>query len=242
MLVIVIGRGHGGTRLASETLSRSGVFMGPVNESGDLVPPENMYAAAAIAGKTVRMTGRHEWDFSTMLETEPPDSFRKSVLSYLVPITESGATMRGWKLPETVLALPWIQKMFPDAHYIHWVRDPRGSVSGGHITDNLSRFGIPSERENSLSLLMGNRPKPGDATAKRVESWVYHEEIVRATPRPRNFISVKYENFVLHQDAELSRLSEFLNIPLKKVDVRPEMAMESAYCPTEVLERYGYLS
>ena len=49
MMVTVIGRGHGGTRAISHTLSESGVFMGaPLNESGDLLPPG--FAAAHLGG------------------------------------------------------------------------------------------------------------------------------------------------------------------------------------------------
>ena len=44
VLVTVIGRGHGGTRAISHTLSESGVYMGAeLNKSGDLIPPDDMY-------------------------------------------------------------------------------------------------------------------------------------------------------------------------------------------------------
>ena len=37
MMVTVIGRGHGGTRAISHTLSQSGVYMGDtLNESGEI--------------------------------------------------------------------------------------------------------------------------------------------------------------------------------------------------------------
>jgi hypothetical protein len=51
MLITVIGRGHGGTRAMSHTLSASGVDMGaPLNESGDLLPPDDMYEACRVPG------------------------------------------------------------------------------------------------------------------------------------------------------------------------------------------------
>ena len=49
-LITIIGRGHSGTRAISNTLAASGVFMGqPLNGSWDLIPPQDMYDAAAIA-------------------------------------------------------------------------------------------------------------------------------------------------------------------------------------------------
>jgi hypothetical protein len=127
--------------------------------------------------------------------------------------------------------------MFPEAHYIHWVRDPRGSASGGHITDNLSRFGVQSEPASAPFLPFMRKNQTEE---KRIESWVYHEEIVRASPRPKNFISVRFEDFVLSQDTELARLSAFLGIPLRRVATDPGHLRETAPCPEDVLERFGY--
>ena len=53
--IIVIGRGHSGTRLISFALSESGVYMGePHNIAGDLLPPQPLYAACRIMGPFVR--------------------------------------------------------------------------------------------------------------------------------------------------------------------------------------------
>ena len=65
MLITVIGRGHSGTRAMSHTLSASGVFMGaPLNDPGDLVPPEAMYEACRVLARHVRWRGGLEWDFA----------------------------------------------------------------------------------------------------------------------------------------------------------------------------------
>ena len=34
-------------------------------------------------------------------------------------------------------------RLFPDLHYINWVRDPRDCILGPHLTDDLKTFGIP---------------------------------------------------------------------------------------------------
>ena len=53
-LITVIGRGHSGTRAMSHTLSASGVFMGaPLNVSGDLLPPQDMYDACRVLARYV---------------------------------------------------------------------------------------------------------------------------------------------------------------------------------------------
>jgi hypothetical protein len=210
MLITVIGRGHGGTRAMSHTLSASGVYMGSqLNESGDLLPPEDMYEACRVMARHVRHLGGLRWDF-TPLHTLPIDpEFTRLVESFLASVLGSTAPWRGWKLPETTLVLPWIVRLFPEAYFIHWVRDPRDSILGAHLTDDLADFGVPYEHTDNLRL-------------RRAISWKYQMEIVRATPKPKRWISVRFEDFVLRQDETLKQLGEFLGFPLATIPVRPD--------------------
>ena len=210
MLITVIGRGHSGTRLMSHTLYASRVYMGArLNPSGDLVPPEDLYEACRVMAPAVVHKGGLEWDFSR-LHTMPIDpAFTRLVESYLASVLGRRAEHKGWKLPETTLIYPWIVRMFPEARYIHWVRDPRDSIIGSHLTDDLSDFGVPYD-------------KPAEIRLMRAISWKYQREIVKATPPPRHATQVRFEDFIRTQNATLRRLEEFLGIPLAKVIVSRE--------------------
>lgn len=210
MLVTIIGRGHGGTRAMSHTLSESGVFMGAqLNGSGDLVPAEELYEACRVMSKYVTHLGGVSWDFSK-LHTMPIDpEFTRLVESYLSSVLSSDVENKGWKLPETTLIYPWIARMFPDAYYIHWNRDPRDSILGSHMTDNLADFGIAYEPTDNIRL-------------RRAISWKYQREIVKATPPPTHTMDVRFEDFVLDQDVTLARIEQFLGIPLAKIEVNPK--------------------
>ena len=210
MLVTVIGRGHGGTRAISHTLSESGVYMGAqLNPSSDLVPADDLYEACRVMSRYVVYKGDMMWDFSR-LHTMPIDpEFIKLVERYLSSVLSSDALNRGWKLPETVLIYPWIIRMFPDAHYIHWTRDPRDSILGGHVTDDLADFDISYEHTDNIR-------------RKRAISWKYQREIVKATPAPKHTIDIRFEDFVLDQEATLAKIEGFLGIPLARIEVRPE--------------------
>jgi len=210
MIITVVGRGHGGTRAMSQTLSESGVYMGAqLNASGDLIPAEDLYEACRVLSRHVVHLGGVRWDFSK-LHTMPIDpEFIRLVESYLASILASDAERKGWKLPETVLIYPWIVRMFPDVRYIHWIRDPRDSILGPHVTDDLSNFGIPYEPTD-------------DERLRRAISWKYQREIVKATPPPRYTIDVRFEDFVLHQDRTLRRLEKFLGFRLAKIQVNAE--------------------
>jgi len=210
MLISIIGRGHGGTRAISQTLVESGVFMGAqLNASYDLVPAEDMYEACRIMAKYVGYWGGLNWDFSKLHAMPIDPEFIRRVESYLASVINSDALHKGWKLPETTLVYPWIVRMFPDAYFIHWVRDPRDSILGRHLTDDLADFGVPYDR-------------PEDERLRRAISWKYQREIVKATPEPKHWILVRFEDFVLKQEETLTRLEEFLGIPLARIPVNPE--------------------
>jgi hypothetical protein len=210
MTITIIGRGHGGTRAMSHTLSASGVYMGAqLNGSGDLIPPGDLYEACRVMARHVEHLGGLRWDFSR-LHTMPIDpEFTRLVESYLASVLASDAERKGWKLPETTLILPWIVRAFPDIHYIYWTRDPRDSILGSHVTDDLATFGIPYEPTEDLRL-------------RRAISWQYQYEIMQATPRPKHTTDVRFENFVLDQEATLKRLEAYLGFPLARIEARPD--------------------
>jgi hypothetical protein len=210
MLVTVIGRGHSGTRAMSHTLTESGVYMGAeLNGSGDLVPAEDLYEACRVFGKYVEHRGGLDWDF-TAVQTMPIDpAFTRLVESYLSSVLESDCPIKGWKLPETTLILPWIVRLFPDVRYIYWVRDPRDGILGGHLTDDLARFGVPHDLSE-------------DVRQQRIASWLYQYEIMQRTPSPAHRIDVRFEDFVMCQSPTLHRLGSFLGFPLAEIPVRTE--------------------
>lgn len=222
MLVTVIGRGHGGTRAMSQTLVESGVYMGgQLNGSYDLVPPGDMYEACRVMARHVVHLGGVRWDFSA-LDAVPVDAeFARLVDSYLTSVLGSVESRRGWKLPETTLIYPWIVRMFPEAYYIHWSRDPRDSILGAHMTDDLAAFGVSYDPTD-------------DERLRRAISWKYQREIVKATKAPKNTIDVRFEDFVLDQERTLARLERFLGFPLARIEVRPESVgrWQSAEGPT----------
>lgn len=210
MMVTVIGRGHSGTRAISHTLSASGVFMGePLNGSGDLLPPEAMYDACRVLGPRVAWRGGLQWDFRALYRSKIPVEFTRLIHAYLKSVLDSPAAHRGWKIPETTLVYPWIRRLFPDIKYIFWIRDPRDCIIGDHMTDNLLKFGVPY-------------PVTKIERRRRAISWKYQYDLVQATPRPKHWIEVRFEDFVLRQEATLRRLETFLGIPLVRIPVRPE--------------------
>ena len=209
-MVTIIGRGHSGTRAISHTLTESGVFMGePLNQSGDLLPPQDMYDACRVLAPFVRWPGSLEWDWSALHTMDIPEEFTRLIQRYLTTVLECPNEHRGWKIPETTLIFPWIARLFPEIKYIYWIRNPRDCILGGHLTDDLNDFGIPY-------------PPSADVRERRAISWKYQYDLVQYMPKPKHWFEVRFEDFILDQDATLARLEAFLGIPLAKIEVRPE--------------------
>jgi len=237
-IVTVIGRGHSGTRAIAGTLAASGVFMGePVNDSNDLIPPGPMYEACRVIGRHVRYLGDWRWDFSRLHTMAIDPAFKRLIRSYLASVIDSGAPWRGWKIPETTLCYPWIVRLFPDIHYIHWWRDPRDCILGRHVTDDLREFNVPV-------------PPCDDPLEQRAMSWLYQDQLMRDTPRPRRAVNVRLEDFVLDQAQVLERLGAFLGLDLAALPVKPDVVgrWQRSEAHREIpalrpaLERFGYLT
>jgi hypothetical protein len=236
-LITIIGRGHSGTRAISHTLVASNVFMGePLNKSGDLLPPQDMYDACRVLARRVRWLGGLEWDWSALHTMDIPDEFTALIRRYLKSVLTGKEEHKGWKIPETTLVFPWIVRMFPDAEYICWMRDPRDCILGRHLTDNLNDFGV-------------EYPATEDERRRRAISWIYQYKLVEATPKPKHWLEVRFEDFVLKQDETLRRLEAYLGIPLGKIIAKPETVgrwkTAQGDMPYDILEpalkKYGYL-
>ncbi len=180
----------------------------PLNESGDLIPAQQMYEACRIIAQHIKYLGNMQWDFSKLHAMDIDPKFIGLVESYLSSVLNSDSRHKGWKLPETTLAFPWIVRMFPDAHYIHWVRDPRDVVLAQHGTDNLNDFGVNYELTDNVR-------------RRRAISWKYQTQIICATPPPPRMITIRFEDFVLRQKDTLQELEQFLGFPLEAIDVSP---------------------
>ena len=207
--IIIIGRGHSGTRMFSHTLYASSVFMGnTINTSGDKVPAHDMYEACRVMARSVKRQEGLSWDFAPLHSMPIDPEFTRLVESYLADVL-SRKGLRGWKLPETTLVFPWIVRIFPEAKFIYVVRDPRDSIIGRHLTDDLRDFGV-------------DYPATEDERARRAISWKYQYEIVKATPPPRHFLTVRFEDFILKQEETLRQMEEFLGVPLARIIVHSD--------------------
>lgn len=126
--LILLGRGGGGTRLASVMARDCGVFLGnDVNGSGDC-----MELVHAVYRGVMRYYNSHNaWLRSRIV----PD-----IRSQAIAMLEKADWPRNWgfKVPESALILPEIRAAFPLARYMYFHRDPEGTIlRRTHMTARL---------------------------------------------------------------------------------------------------------
>ena len=236
MLTTIIGRGHSGTRAISHTLSASGVWMGePLNISGDLLPPQAMYEASRLIARHVRWPGGLEWDFSRLHTMHIPPEFEPLIQSYLQSVLTSPAEHKGWKIPETTLTFPGSSGC-----------SRMSGTSSGSVTRATASSASTSRTTSAIGVLPVRPPRT--PACRRAISWKYQYDLVSATPRPRNWIEVRFEDFVQRQDETLARLESYLGVKLVRIPVNLEAVGRwktdtgpnyyGFFAPA--MERYGY--
>lgn len=206
--VIVVGRGHGGTRIPAQILYDAGYYMGVVNTSYDHIPGEAMYEAVRYVGALVKRVDQYDWDFTNVLDALPSLRFVSKVQEYLASLL--GHKPIAWKLPESVLGLPWLVQLFPFAYYIHWVRDGRDSILGEHGTDDLKGFcNVPAHQT-------------ADRLHNAAVSWKYHLDLVAATPLPHHWLELRFEDYVNNPPGVVGQIEQFLGASLPIVPANRE--------------------
>ena len=158
--VVLLGKGGGGSRLLSLIAEDSGIFLGnDVNISGDcmdiviavyqsviekykckaewqkdIIVPQLKLAAAKMLNKYISFTGTPSDNPDSA--TIPPS---KGVPFRAGDVRIDGTKILwGFKLPENMLLLPEINSAFPNARYVHMLRNPAETcLRRTHMTARL---------------------------------------------------------------------------------------------------------
>jgi len=213
--VCIIGRGKSGTRIPAQLILTGDGYIGRViNASLDKSPFYKIYEAARLVGEHVDYLGNYQWDFSKLHTMSMPAQFKALIDGYLKDIVrEPKRSLKGWKLPETILIYPLLVRYMPDIHYLFWHRNPYDVILRHHNTQHLEKYNIEMPALNGLT----QREKDLE---KRAISWLYQWEIVQQTPQPKHFLSVSYDDFIKNPEQEIERIEGFLDRPLGRIVVR----------------------
>lgn len=248
--IVLMGRGHSGTRVLSWICTHLGLQLGASASlaTGDV---DDQKFTQEIKKITTNNIG-----ISTQESVKQKDLFRfqNAVAGYYARLHHP-STLWGWKFPETYLIAPYIAEIFPQARYIHLVRDGRDIAFKRHLTDDpkrkLGRKILASQ--NALTL-----PHHLQA-AISWEFQVNNFDHFRKTIATEQILDVTFENICLHPDETVARLCDFLNVPFtqscqtylkEQIDPQkvgqykendPQLVQEVETQIADTLQRYQYL-
>jgi hypothetical protein len=124
--IIVFNKSHSGSRVLARLLMAGGVFLGSErNESED---------SADILRLIHFLVNRHYPAYWELLRGGDPEleNLVNAVFERHLARFEPGGRW-GWKLCETLYILPILHRIFPEASYVHLIRDGRDVAFSDHV-------------------------------------------------------------------------------------------------------------
>ena len=132
--VVVMGRGHSGTRIMAWALEALGIRMGTIKSkpTGDCQDRRFTGTIKKLARRTLHLPAA-----ATPVKKDLK-TFQKAVYNYMDWLDDVTPAW-GWKFPETYLIGNIVEATFPNARYIHMIRDGRDLAFKMHLTDDSNR-------------------------------------------------------------------------------------------------------
>ncbi len=129
--VVLLGRGHSGTRVLAWMCVHLGVKLGTSSPHVEGDPDDVTFT------NKIKALAAHNLDVTSPADVREHAlrRFKAAVSKYYAGLGNPSG-MWGWKFPETYLIAPYVARTFPQARYLHLVRDGRDIAFKSHLTDN----------------------------------------------------------------------------------------------------------
>lgn len=202
--VVVMSRGHSGTRVLSWALDALGIQMGTKHHepAGDC---QDRRFTRTIKRVATRRIGAEPDGKPGSREVR---RFRRALHGYASSLDTRRAPW-GWKFPETYLIGGVVDTVVPRARYLHLVRDGRDIAFKRHLTDDEGRT---LGRTILAHLDMLGRPRHLQAA----RSWAFQLQRFAAL-RPRLGARVHrltFEDLCARSQETMDGVAEFLGLPM----------------------------
>jgi len=220
--VIVFNKSHSGSRLLARLIEEGGIFMGAhQNESND-----SLDVLRLVEYLVERYYPRYDslWDWEKPGDAHLADLTREVFAHHLTGI--SPGVRWGWKLCETAYILPVLDFLFPQALYIHLLRDGRDVAFCDHTSPEKpfwKKIYFDTDRiETWRGLRLNRRAYEKRSHLYNALHWVNSVTVGRAygAMLRERYLEIRYEDLCCRFDPTAKRVLDFIKAP------RLEIALE----------------
>jgi hypothetical protein len=214
--IIVFNKSHSGSRVLARLLEAAGVFMGSrLNES---------YDSLDIFKLVEYLVTQYYSDYSPLWDPRrPPDLDLARLLenvfdAHLQNMNGDPERNWGWKLCETVYALPVLDYCFPSARFVHLIRDGRDVAFSDHKAPDSAFWRKVYFNTDRIRTISGLRLT---AQAYRRQSYIFNSiHWVNSVSAGRSYgamlreryLEIRYEDLCLNFDSTARQLFDKLSI------------------------------
>lgn len=203
--VVLMGRGHSGTRVLAWMCVHLGVKLGTSSPHVEGDPDD-----VAFTNK-IKALAQHNLDVTSVAQVREPAlrRFQAAVSKYYAGLGRPSG-LWGWKFPETYLITPYVARTFPRAKYLHLVRDGRDIAFKIHLTDN------PRHRVGKAVLSACDALELPEHLRAAV-SWAYQVDrfdAFRDELPVSSVLDLRFEDLCTSPGESAERLSAFLGAPM----------------------------
>lgn len=216
--VIVFNKSHSGSRLLAELLSELGVFIGAdVNPTNDAMP---------IFDLVRFLTERHIPDLAGLYRNGDPElaaQVRSAMARHLKGFRPPGRW--GWKLCETTYIVPVLAQIFPEAKFVHLIRDGRDIAFCDHVAPKESFWRKVYFHTDRIQQWMGfpltNRAYRANSHIFNARHWVMSVSLGRAygAMLGDRYVEIRYEDMIGDFRQSAKTLCARLQIPYDEARV-----------------------
>jgi hypothetical protein len=232
--IVIFNKSHSGSRLLARLIAEAGVFMGAnQNESND---------SWDVLKLVEYLVNEYYPDYGPLWDlNRAPDRALLDLIREVFPSHTEGLPPKapwGWKLCETAYILPVLDFLFPNARYVHLIRDGRDVAFTDHRAPNrpfwkkiyFNTDGIMAWR----GLKFHSRDYARRSHIYNAMHWANSVAVGRAygAMLRERYREVRYEDLCESFDATATGLLEFIgasNIPATIEKIRPSIYTKSVH-------------
>jgi hypothetical protein len=201
--VIVGAVGGSGTRVVQQILSEIGCYMGTeLNENGEPIPLQHFFRRYSSQSLRAWLSESPAPQAETPGWQEMTLAFRRAIEQHLAPC-ESPVPCWGFKVPKSILFLPFLVEQYPNLRFIHMIRNGLDMVYS-------KNWRLQEEKKVLLNAAQAATPVPE-------QSMILWQKVnqMAANFRERlgpNSICLRFEDLCTDPQKTLSTLFRFLGV------------------------------